>query len=351
MELVKVNKIQESEKHNSSISSARGFYTNNENAIEIESSINSDSQQIEDKPFIVANTKKTELENLKNDCVIPVFSKCNSKTLAHQEFIEIIQNCVARLFPRHQVNSPEIRVSHEIKGRVPEAIHKDTKDLLDKDVTRYWQRLAFIIKIPGITETVNGNTLSLTFGGVRNYHLGNLYSSKKMESFKAFCGFQNQICMNLNVWSDGFVDDLRASSYQELETQIFKLIQRYKAKEHLDLIKDLPNYNLTETQFAQLIGKSRLYNYLPKKEKAKLPALLINDGQISTIAKDYYKDESFCRNADGDINLWNVFNLFTSANKSSYIDTFLDRNANAFDFTKGLQDSLNGDSSHSWFLS
>ena len=172
-----------------------------------------------------------------------------------------------------------------------------------------------------------------------------------MERFKFFIGFQYQVCMNLCVWSDGFVEDLRASSYQELQQYISHTIQNYQAEKHLTLMKELPNYFLTETQFAQLIGKSRLYHYLPKQEKAQLPALLLNDGQISTIAKDYYQDESFCRDTDGNVNLWNVFNLFTSANKSSYIDTFLDRNANAFDFTKGIQNAISGNSNHSWFLS
>jgi hypothetical protein len=32
--------------------------------------------------------------------------------------------------------------------------------------------------------------------------------------------------------------------------------------------------------------------------------LLLNDGQISTMAEDYYIDESFCRNDEGNINLF-----------------------------------------------
>ncbi len=322
--------------------------------IVIESKINNEVEnipQFEPKPFIVANTQDTTLRELKNECIIPVFSKDNEKTLAHQEFIEITQNCVSKAFPHHNFNAPEVRVSHSIKGRIPEAIHKNAKDLLDHERTMYWERMAFIIKIPAISETINGNRLSLTIGGIRSYNLENLYSRKTMERFKFFVGFQNQVCMNLCVWSDGFVEDLRVSSYQELQTHILQVIQNYQAEKHLNLMRELPNYNLSETQFAQLIGKSRLYHYLPKKEKSQLPALLLNDGQISTIAKDYYQDESFCRNEEGNINLWNVFNLFTSANKSSYIDTFLDRNANVFDFTKGLQDALSGNSNHSWFLS
>ena len=35
--------------------------------------------------------------------------------------------------------------------------------------------MAFIIRIPGITETINGNKLSLTVGGVRSYNLENLF--------------------------------------------------------------------------------------------------------------------------------------------------------------------------------
>jgi hypothetical protein len=69
------------------------------------------------------------------------------------------------------------------------------------------------------------------------------------------------------------------------------------------------------------------------------------------MAKDYYEDKNFCRQQDGRINLWDVYNLFTQANKSSYIDTFLDRNLNAFEFSKGIQKTLSGNSGYHWFLS
>ncbi|WP_294211061.1 DUF3871 family protein [uncultured Chryseobacterium sp.] len=53
------------------------------------------------KPFIEANTQEVHLQNLKNECIIPVFSKDNEKTISHQEFIEISQNCIANVFPNH----------------------------------------------------------------------------------------------------------------------------------------------------------------------------------------------------------------------------------------------------------
>ncbi len=302
-------------------------------------------------PFIEANTKEISLVELKQDCIIPVFSKDNEKTIAHQEFIEIAQDSVSSVFNHHQIDLPEVRVSHQIKGRVPEAIHKSAKDLLDHEKTQYFERMAFIIRIPSIKEDVDGNKLSLIVGGVRAYNHENLYSKKTIEKFKFFIGFQNMVCCNLCVSTDGFQSEMRVSNYQDLKITITELIRSYSAEKHLQQMQELPNYSLSERQFAQLIGKSRLYHYLPKKEKQKLPILLLNDGHINTIAKDYYNDESFCRGEKGDINLWSLFNLFTSANKNSYIDTFLDRSSNAFDFTNGLKNTLNGYSNHSWFLS
>ncbi len=306
--------------------------------------------RFQQKPFIEANTKEIALRGLKQDCIIPVFSKDNEKTIAHQEFIEIAQESVRRVFPHSTIEQPEIRVSHQIKGRIPEAIHKPAKELLDFEKTQYWERMAFIIRIPSIVENVNGNQLSLIAGGVRAYNHENLYSKKNFEKFKFFIGFQNMVCCNMCISTDGFKSEIRVSSYKDLEDNLISLMQAYSAEKHLKQMQELPNYSLSERQFAQLIGKSRLYNYLPKIEKQELPTLLLNDGHISTIAKDYYNDESFCRDNKGDINLWNVFNLFTSANKSSYIDTFLDRSSNAFDFARGLRRALNGNDKHSWFL-
>ena len=90
---------------------------------------------------------------------------------------------------------------------------------------------------------------------------------------------------------------------------------------------------------------------MPNHKKKSLPTLLFNDGQLNSIAKDYYSDDSFCKEANGEINLWRVYNLFTGANKSSYIDSFLDRNVNAYTFTNSIAEALNGNSNYHWFLS
>lgn len=305
----------------------------------------------ETSPFILANTSEVSLQHLSSDCIIPAFSKDNEKTIAHNEFIEGILEAVYQVFPTQSFTLPEIRVSHQIKGRIPSAIHKNVKDLLEHEKTIYYERMAFIVKIPGFKDVINGNELVLSVGGVRAYNQENLYGKKALEKFRFFIGFQNRVCCNMCVSTDGFLEDLRASTIEELQSKALEVMQNYNAEVHIMEMKKLTKEFLTEHQFAQLIGKSRLYQHLPKLEKQRIPELNFNDGHINTIAKDYYEDQNFSRLEDGRINLWDVYNLFTQANKSSYIDAFLDRNLNAFEFSKGVQKALNGDSPYHWFLS
>lgn len=304
---------------------------------------------IQTTPFIEANTKDVSLSCLQQDCVIPVFAKDNEKTIAHQEFIEVTNDCVNSVFSQHQIEKPEIRVSHQIKGRTPDAIHKSAQDLLDFEKTQYFERMAFIIRIPSITHTVNGNKLSLMIGGVRAYNRENLYSKKSFEKLQVFIGFQNMVCCNLCISTDGYSSELKVSSISELREKITDLICSYQLDKHIQMMNSLTKQSITETQFAQLIGRMKLYQYLSKSEKVGIPPLLMNDSQISSIAKDFYQDERFCKNEDGNINLWDIYNLFTSANKSSYIDGLVSKNTNAFNFTESISKNINSDS-YNWFL-
>ena len=111
-------------------------------------------------------------------------------------------------------------------------------------------------------------------------------------------------------------------SVNDLYESIVDLVSNYQMEKYYESMGILEEQNLSERQFAQLIGKAKLYQYLPKDEKKQLPELLFGESHFSSIAKDYYLDKSFCKEASGKINLWKVYNLITGANKSSYIDTF-----------------------------
>lgn len=312
--------------------------------------VNPDVTNGHGKQFIEANTKETTLQHLKNDCVVPVFSKDNELTVSHVSFIESVFEAAVKVFPQECISRPEIRVSHVIKGRTPDAVHKPVNELLDVDKTVYYERMAFVMEISTISEVISGNPLNLTVGGVRAYNHENLYSKKTFEKFKVFIGFKNMVCCNLCISTDGYKDELRVMSHHELLQQVVALFQSYNVSRHLQLMDSLNRHYLTEHQFAQMIGKSKLYQCLLPKERKQLPSLELTDCHISLIAKNYYRDEAFSRDSNNAVNLWNVYNLFTGANKGSYIDTFLNRAVNATDFIEGISQALNGKNGYSWFI-
>jgi hypothetical protein len=92
-----------------------------------------------------------------------------------------------------------------------------------------------------------------------------------------------------------------------------------------------------------------MYPHLPTSVKAEIPPILFGDQMMANVVKDYYKDHSFCRDANGDINLWKLYNLFTGANKSSYIDSFLDRSVNAYLLVEQIRYGLEH-KNNSWYL-
>ena len=302
-------------------------------------------------PIIEANTIDVKLQHLKTDCTIPVFAKDNERTISHQEFIQCAMEAIEAVFGRNTYLQPEIRVSHTIKGRIPDAIHKSANELMDHEKTIYYERMAFAIELQGFTKEIGGNELCLTIGGVRAYNQENLYNKKSLEHFKFFIGFKNMVCCNMCVSSDGFVDDLRVGTVYDLKNRMIQIIRNYKMEEHIEAMDRLTHLSINEQQFAQILGKCRLYQFLPKEKKRNIPALIFNDTQVNTVAKDYFLDESFARNANGDIDLWKMYNLFTGANKSSYIDLFLQRGLNAFELAEGIGEALVDEhSDFRWFI-
>lgn len=299
--------------------------------------------------FMNSNTEVINLEELRNHCIIPVFSKDNESTISHSEFINTVSEIGSNFFSGERMLQPAIRVSHPIKGRIPEAMGKAVNELKDHEKTLYYERMAFIIEFPNIAETINGNRLSLTIGGVRAYNLENLYSRKIEEHFKVFIGFKNWVCTNLCVSTDGLKKEIRVKSLSDLALEVYKLLADFKIEKQLNQLQLLGDYSLTEKQFAQLLGRSRMYQYLPLSVKKSIIPIPINDSQVSSIAREYYQDKSFCRNDNGDINLWKLYNLFTGANKSSYIDTFLDRGAGCSNFIQSIVTHLES-GTNSWYI-
>ena len=299
--------------------------------------------------FIEANTNEVTLQHLRNDCITPVFAKDNELTINHAAFVETIQEAAQDFFRGEVVDDAAIRVSHIIKGRIPEALHKPANQLLESDKTLYYERCAFSIDVPTIWQDVNGNRLNLSITGVRAYNLQSLYTKKSPELFKLAIGFKNQVCCNLCLFTDGYKEDLRVSSTGELYKAALELFNQFNIAKQIHLMQQLGNTSMDEHTFCTFLGKSRLYQCLSTARQKQLPRLLLTDTQINLVAKAYINDENF-GGTGGELNMWKFYNLLTGANKSSYIDSFLDRSLNASEISQGICSALNGSEQYKWFI-
>lgn len=302
------------------------------------------------KSFIEANTVECTLDEIRQNHIIPVWLKDNEPLISHSEFIETTMNVASDIYHSQRLLQPSIRLSHPIKGRVPSAKNKSAHLLTEDEKTLVYERMMFVIEIPSIQAEIDGNMLSLTIGGVKSFSEDNLYQKSGGEQhFKVFIGFQNHVCTNLCVWSDGYIGNLKVKSKSDLVLMLHTLLTNYNPSHQLYHLQELTKYSLTESQFAQVIGRARMYNYMPNRIKQDIPEILFGEQQVSAVVRDYFKDNSFCRDEVGNINLWKLYNLFTGANKSSYIDSFLDRSVNAYTFTEQLRWGLEG-RQESWYL-
>ena len=120
----------------------------------------------------------------------------------------------------------------------------------------------------------------------------------------------------------------------------------------LRLLENLSSTTISEEQFCQIIGRMRLYQFLPLAEQKQLPSLTIGDQAVNAMVKNYISNPNFGKKEGEDFTAWNLMQLANEAVKQSYIDKWLDRNQNCTDFAIGIQKALNGEDTegYSWFL-
>lgn len=299
--------------------------------------------------FIEANTEPMSFDHIRRNHIIPVFSKDNEPLISQTMFISAVRDCVHSYFENEVISEPDIRVSHPIKGRVPNACHKPANQLHESEKTVYYERMIFKIDVPSIHRTIDGDEISLSIGGVKAYNLDSIgKDSRSAQHFKLFIGFKNTVCSNLCLWSDGSTQSILVTSVNDLYRQIENLIGSFEQESAFNKMKCWQDLGLTEFQFAQLLGRCRMYPSLPGKVKKEIFALDITDSQMMSVSRAYQnlqvvKNGSF-------LSLWQLYNLLTSSIKSSYIDRYLDRSVNSYELIHHLYESLDN-GSHSWYLS
>lgn len=143
--------------------------------------------------------------------------------------------------------------------------------------------------------------------------------------------------------------DNQVTNTRDLYQAALELFNNYNPAKHLHLMQTLGNSYLTEHQFCQILGKMRLYQTLPQGYQKAIPRMLLTDTQINNVAKSYVSDPNFS-SIGNDLNMWKFYNLLTGSNKSSYIDSFLDRALNATEIAQGITSALHGEEAYKWFI-
>ena len=299
--------------------------------------------------FLEANTNAITLQELTEQCVVPTWAN-QELTISHQDFINTVHDAACNVFAGETINNPEIRVSHIVRGRTANSLHKRTSELLESEKTQFYQRLAFAFTIPSLHECIDGQRLELCIGGVRNYSDLNLYRANRgMEKFAIFIGWRVNVCSNQVLTGDGVRLNIEVMSLHDLYKAVLDLFYNFNLEKDIQLLQSLTQTRLTESQFAQIVGRMRLYQALPSYLQREIPKLLITDSQINNVCRDYYNNPNF-GHKDNTISLFDFHNLLTEANKSSYIDSYVQRGINATEITVGIGKALQGDSEYSWFL-
>ena len=300
--------------------------------------------------FIESNTQATTLDALKDQCIVPTFSD-NTLTIAHQNFIDVVYKAAERVYG--ELTPIECRVSHPIIGRVPNALHKNVKDLREDEKTLFYQRLAWCCQVKNLTREINGQSVHLCIGGVRAYNEDKLYAKKAPEKFKIFVGWRVRVCSNLCLTCDGYSGTVECMSTLDLFEKACQLFTQFvsKKEDNLVLLENLGRTKITENQFCQIIGRLRLYQALPTIERKGLPEFDLGDNAVNAATRNYITNPNFGKKS-GDMSCWNLMQLLNEAAKLSYIDTWLSRNQNCTNFAIGIQKALEGNDTegYTWFL-
>lgn len=314
-------------------------------------SLGMESEQ-EHPNFIESNTQGISFEELTEKNVIPTFAD-GTLTLSSGSIIKATMRAAEEVYG--ELTPAEIRVSHRIQGRTPEAMNKPASELQDEDITTLWQRMAFCAHVKTLTRTINGADVMLTIGATRSYSEDKLFGRPTPSKMKIFIGWMVRICSNGCLTTDGVsgtIECLTEADVYEKATALFRGFDPEK-ENALAMLENLGTTRISESEFCKIIGRLRLYQALPASEQNVLPKIILGDQAVNKIVQGYVSNPNFgLKEGEDTISLWQLLNLSNEAVKAAYIDCWLDRNQNCTDFVLGIQRAILGidQEGYDWFL-
>ena len=301
--------------------------------------------------FIESNTQAITLEELSNQ-LIPTFAD-NQVSISHTKFIETVKSAAEKVFG--ELTPVEIRVSHPIIGRTPDAIHLKASELREDQKTCFHQRLAWICHVKGLTRNIDGKTVELTVAGCRSYHEDKLYNRLSPMHFRVAVMWSMRICSNQMICgrgNSGLFEALTEADIYQKSLELFSGFDPYK-EENLQLLENLTTTRISEEMFCKIMGRLRLYQALPTNEQKLLPNVsYIGDQACNKAIQSYVQNPNFGRQEGEELSMFNMLNLLNEAVKAKYIDRWMDSNQACTDFCLGIQKAINGEDTdgYSWFL-
>ncbi len=310
-------------------------------------------QQETQSPFILGSTTSIELTDLEQNYLTPIYAKDCGEVISHGNFIRTLLAAVKAHFPNETVAEPEIRVSHQLMMRNQLGEGKLIENLDEKYTSSYFQRLITMIEIPSIKQNVNGNELNLQVVAIHSFHELNLLgSSNQFQNISLGIGFINSVCSNLCLSTDGVNSTIKVYNTDEFYKYALDLFGRYSPARHLEQMRLLRETKMNTSTFSQFLGKCRLYAAMPQslKTELNLPEVTLLEAQLNSACRDFFVDENFKADENGELRMWDFYSLLTNF-KNSPIVPFIDRSVNIFDIAVGVSRAINGtDNRWSWFI-
>jgi len=294
------------------------------------------NNQLATDAFLLGNTLPIDWQDLKQHQALA--GEQYSSAVLPYELVRITRESLHHIFSHEKIAAPLIRVAYA-------STDTGTGETAANDGNRL-EKMVFTIELPSVSDTVGGEPLCMTVGGsllIREEKAGG-------SCISLFAGFTLKRTGSICVFREGLLSNLHVQGTQELKETLYGLLCEYDSIDQLEQLERLTQHTLSAGQVACLLGKATLYQQLPTHLRGLYPELLFTEPQLSGVAKDY--TQRFLCEGDngGDITLWQLYQLLLQANKTSFIDFFLARSANAASFVGGLARSLTYRRSH-WFLS
>ena len=317
-------------------------------------SLGTAEEQSEQHPnFIESNTQGITFEELTEKHVIPTFAD-GTLTLSSGSIIKATMRAAEEVYG--ELTIPEIRVSHRIQGRTPEAMNKQTSALQDEDITTFYQRMAFLCRVQGITRIINGQEVHLCIGATRSYSEDKLFGRPTPSKMRLFVGWFVKVCTNGCLTCDGNSGTIECMTEADVYEKALALFKSFDPEKEntLEMLENLGTTRISESDFCKIIGRLRLYQALPSSEQSVLPKVILGDQAVNKMVQGYVSNPNFgLKDGADSISLWELLQLANEAVKQgAYIDQWLERNQNCSDFVLGIQRAILGidQEGYDWFL-